>query len=346
MIKIDGRFGEGGGQILRTSLTLSVLTGQPVQINHIRANRRNPGLAPQHLTNVKALAAISHAHVTGDTLGAQSITFHPQQPPLPGHYHFDVSHVTKGGSAGSVSLILQTILLPLAMAAEPSTVTLAGGTHVAWSPSFHYLANVYLPFMTLIGIETAVTLKQYGFYPKGGGLIQADIPGNGRLLSVTIPHRGGLQAITGSALAANLPAHIAQRMANRAYNVLRPIIAAQITPQRVNSAGPGAGIFLLAQYDSALAGFTALGKKGLPADKVADAACEALLTHHKRPGAVDPFLADQIMLPLALANGQSLYTTTAVTQHLLTNAHIIRQFLPKPIHIVGELGQPGTVTIG
>lgn len=348
MIEIDGSYGEGGGQVLRTALSLSALTGQAMRITRIRAGRRNPGLAPQHLTAVQATARVCDAEVHGATIGATEVVFQPHARPRPGTYVIDVTDAAQGGSAGSVTLILQTLLLPLALAGAPSHLTLKGGTHVAWSPPFDYLADVYLPTVARMGLRVDCRLDAWGFYPVGGGQITATINGvpDGCFTPLSLDERGEVQGVRGQAVACNLPAHIAQRLANRANNVLSGAgLPAGITPRRERGAGPGAGIFLVAEYAHALAGFSALGAKGIPADKVADEACRDLLAHHANGAPVDMHLADQLLVPLALARGRSTFRTCRVTRHLLTNAWAIGQFIPARIEINGNEGEPATVVV-
>jgi RNA 3'-terminal phosphate cyclase (ATP) len=346
MIHIDGSYGEGGGQVIRTALTLAALTGQSMQIQGIRARRPNPGLAAQHLSGVLATAQIVDADVTGATIGSQSLTFRPGRPPQAGSYRLDVTEAAKRGSAGAITLLFQTIWLPLALSRGSSGLHLHGGTHVAWSPPYHYLAEVYLPTVARMGLTAQTTLDAWGFYPVGGGAFAATIPGDQQPLRLRLTERGDLLRIWGLAIAAELPAHIAQRIANRAHNVLKAEeLPVEITPQRVKSAGPGAGMFLIAEYENAVAGFSALGAQGKPSDQVADEACRDLLRHHRQGAPTDPHLADQLLLPLALTPGESIFHTSAISQHLLTNAHVIRQFLPVEISVDGEEGDPGYVRV-
>jgi RNA 3'-terminal phosphate cyclase (ATP) len=344
---IDGSQGEGGGQVLRTSLALAILTGQPVRIEHIRAGRRHPGLRPQHLTGVRAAAAICGAHLEGDELNSQTLTFAPGGPARPGRYTFDVTEVAQGGSAGSVGLVLQTVLVPLALADGESLLTLRGGTHVPWAPPVSYLEHVFLPLMAQMGVHAQLELARWGFYPAGGGEVQVTLAGRGGPLSpIVTTERGALQRIWGLAVVMNLPAHIPQRMANRASNVLAEAgLQAQVEPRRLRGAGPGAGIFLFAKYAHATAGFTAYGRKGLPAERVAEAACDEFLAHHCSGAPVDPYLADQLVLPMALAEGESRASTSQVSQHLLTNVSIARRFLAREIHVDGELGEAGMLVV-
>jgi len=346
-MKIDGSIGEGGGQVLRTALTLSALTGQPVEIVHIRAGRPNPGLQPQHLTAVQAAAAICRARVEGAELGSQMLRFWPQSPPVPGTYTFDVAEIAGRGSAGAVGLVFQTVFLPLALISGESLLTLRGGTHVPWAPSVDYLREVFLPTVARMGLEAEMELVAWGFYPAGGGEVRVRIRGrSGPLAPIALTDRGDVRRVWGRGIVSNLPAHIPQRMVDRARNLLtRAGLKADLQPLVVRGAGPGAGIFLHVQYEHALAGFTAYGRKGLPADQVAQMACQDLLTHHETGAPVDPHLADQLLLPMALAAGTSRLFTSAVTRHLLTNIAIVQAFLPVQIAVDGEEGKPGTVTV-
>ena len=227
ILEIDGSYGEGGGQVLRTALTLSALTGRPTRVHHIRAGRRKPGLAPQHLTGVLALAQVCAADVQGAAIGSTQVVFQPRSTPHPGTYIFDVAHAASGGSAGAVSLLFQTLLLPLVFG-EPcegsqpsqgscaSQLTLKGGTHVPWSPPFEYLAHVYLPTLARLGVRAECRLDGCGFYPVGGGQVTAHVDGLGSpddasraLTPLTLSERGRLKRIWGTAIACNLPAHVA-----------------------------------------------------------------------------------------------------------------------------------------
>ena len=327
---IDGSYGEGGGQILRTALTLAAITGRAIRIEKIRAGRKNPGLAAQHLTGVRAIAAVCRAHVAGDELGSQSLTFTPGGPPQPGHYRFDVAEARQGGSAGATTLVLQTILLPLTLANGDSTVVIRGGTHVAWSPPFDYVLDVWLPTLSRMGVEAGLELVRWGWYPVGQGEIRAAIKGRGtglRLSPLTLARRGELRRVWGRAVAANLPAHIPQRMADRARSLLAAAgVEAQIEPLRVRAACAGAGIFLTAEYQGVRAGFSALGARGKPSEQVAEEAVAALLAHRESGAALDQHLADQLVVPLALADGESSFSVERVTRHLTTNAWVVEQF--------------------
>jgi RNA 3'-terminal phosphate cyclase (ATP) len=338
MLVINGAHGEGGGQILRTSLALAAILTQPIRIDHIRAGRKNPGLAAQHLTAVRAAATICNARLTGDKLESTQLTFEPQCSPLAGFHEFDVAEAREGGSAGAATLVLQTVLLPLALAQNTSTLTIKGGTHVPWSPSFHYLQNVYLPMVAGLGVQASAELLAWGWYPAGGGQIKVTISGRATLIPAQKramwQERGPLKQITGIAVASSLPAHIAQRMRNRATNLLKQAaLPANIEPQRVRSVSPGAGIFLAAEYESGRAGFSALGKKGKPSEKVAEEAVNDLLAFHRGGAMLDSHLADQLILPLALSGLSGNFRVERLSQHTLTNIWVVQQFLGPLIEI-------------
>ncbi|HEY52075.1 MAG TPA: RNA 3'-terminal phosphate cyclase [Caldilineae bacterium] len=339
MIHIDGSHGEGGGQVLRSSLTLSVLTGQPLRIDNIRARRSKPGLRAQHLASVQAAAAISQAEVTGATLGSATLLFRPGRV-QPGPYRFDI------GTAGSTSLVLQTIFLPLALAAAPSTVTISGGTHVAWSPSFDYLDRQWLPALRRMGYDACLTLERAGFYPKGGGRIRAEIRPAGTLQPVELVDRGALRRVSGISASANLPEHIARRQRQQVERRLGgwvPNLAVKTVT--LSSSGPGTAVFLQAECEQGGGGFTALGRRGKPAERVADEAVDELETYLATNAAIDKHLADQLILPLVFAPGHSTFSTAAVTRHLLTNIEVVQAFLDVEIMVEGELRYPGFLRI-
>jgi RNA 3'-terminal phosphate cyclase (ATP) len=324
LLTIDGSHGEGGGQILRTALSLAMITQRAIHLVNVRSARRNPGLAPQHLSAVRAAAAISGADVVGDQLGSTELSFAPGRRPRAGSYVFDVAATAERGSAGSVTLLLQTLLLPLTLAADASTLILRGGTHVAWSPPFDGLASTYVPALRKMGFGVDVDLKRWGWYPVGGGEIVCNIAGRGSDASGgTWPRpfdaitRGALRRISGRTVAANLPAHIPQRMADRARGRLAELgVATAIEPQRVTAACAGAGIFLCAEYEALAASFSAYGRLGKPSEAVADEAVATFREHNANRAAVELHLADQLLLPLSMATGPSTFTVAYLTPHL------------------------------
>jgi RNA 3'-terminal phosphate cyclase (ATP) len=347
MLLIDGSYGEGGGQVLRTSLSLAAITGRPLRLVNIRAARRKPGLMPQHLTGVRAAARVCGAQMEGDSLGSQELTFVPGAAPQAGSYTLDVAQVAKGGSAGSVGLVAQTVLLPLALAPGTSEVTLRGGTHVPWSPVYDYLKRVYLPTLRWMGVEAKVQLVKWGWYPVGGGEVKVTVQGlppQARLEGLTLRQRGELRRVRGLSASSNLPKHVRERQEGTALHVLR---SNRVNPRfdllDAPSKGTGSVVFLWAEFDNVVAGFTALGEKGKPAERVAEEASRALLDYLHGQGALDRHLADQAVLPLALAAGPSSFTTECVTQHLLTNAWVVNQFFPGRVQIEGVEGTAGAL---
>ena len=341
MLIIDGSQGEGGGQVLRTSLSLSALTRRPFTLINIRANRSKPGLRPQHVTAVQATAAICDAQLKGVGLNSQALEFYPQTRPMGGDYRFDVAAAAQSGSAGSVTLIFQAMLWPLLFAKAPSNLSLHGGTHVPFSPSYHFLTEVTQPAFAQFGADFTLKLNDWGWYPAGGGQITAVIQPITHLQAVDFTPVS-THKVSGVAAVTNLPAHISQRMARRADNLLRQAgFVTHIQPRRERGRGPGAGLFLWLPQ----AGFASLGRKGLPADKVAETAVADLLAFVDNKAAVDKHLADQLLIPMALGHGRSTLTTNQLTQHTLTNAHLLRQWLDVSITITGDLGHSAQIQV-
>lgn len=331
MIELDGTHGEGGGQILRTALALAVALGRPVRITGVRARRPRPGLQPQHLTVVRALAAVSDAVVSGDRLDSTEVTFEPRVI-RPGDWRFDVGALK--GSAGSVSLLFQALLLPLARAGGASRLTLIGGTHVPWSPPVHYLTEVFLPALAATGVRASVELRRWGWYPAGGGEIGAVIepaPGLGGFRAEA-PEPGA--PVRGLSAVSRLPRAIAERQKKSAEERLAADgVAADIAVEEDRTAlGPGTLVFLAVR---GRAGFSALGRRGLPAERVGEAAAADFIAWRRTGAAVDRHLADQLLPFLALASTPSAYTCPAVSSHLTTVAWVVERFLPTRV----ELGQ-------
>jgi RNA 3'-terminal phosphate cyclase (ATP) len=306
----------------------------PVRIEHIRARRSNPGLRPQHLTAVQALARVCQAETAGVHPGSQDLTFRPRTP-QGGHYLFDVAEKT--GSAGAATLVAQALLPPLLKAGARATVIIKGGTHVPWSPPAHYLSHVLLPALAAMGAEVAMTLERWGWYPRGGGEIRLTIRGARPLTGVqwlTPAQSSTFQALSA---AANLPEHVARRQAARLEARLDATVPVEIIP--AGGQDPGSLVFIWGPQ----AGFSALGARGKPAVQVADEAVEAYQAFRTCGVACDRHLADQILIDLALARGPSRFTTEAVTSHLLTNVWVIEQFLGPTFEIKGALGERGEV---
>lgn len=340
MIEIDGAYGEGGGQILRSSLTLSALTMKPLHIHHIRANRQKPGLRPQHLAAVQAIAKLTDAQVSGAALDSSELALVPATLHT-GRYNFEIP------TAGALTLVYQTIFLPLCFAGGLSTLTLKGGTHVPWSPLFNYLESHWLPQMLALGFWGQLDIKQAGFYPQGGGLVAAKIRPPQELHPFVCSSRGALVKISGLSSVSNLDESIAKRQKHRALQRLYPLCT-DTKIQTLRLPAPGKGTFI--QLKAAFTGdgsacFTALGAPGKPAEQVADEAVDQLINFLETDGCVDPYLADQLLLPLLVIEGDSDFSTSQITLHLLTNAHVIEQFFPGRIKIEGAVDAPGRVFI-
>jgi RNA 3'-terminal phosphate cyclase (ATP) len=334
MLKIDGSYGEGGGQILRTALTLACITSTPIEVEQIRANRAQGGLRPQHLMCLKAAADICDADVTGDYVGSERLTFFPGKQVKPGTYHWDIK------TAGSLSLLLQTVMLPLALANGASEVKVSGGTHVPMSPSAHYLRDVYAPMLIQSGAELSLNLNRLGWYPRGQGEMSLNLEGWAQLQGQDLLERGELERIFGYGIASNLPAHIPQRLVNHAERQLNDLqTPLDLRPIRDNTAlGKGAAMCLVAEYANGRAGFSLLGEQGYPAEKVAEEVSINLQLFHLSNASVDEHLADQLVLVLALAQGESQFITQTITDHLRTNIWVIQQFLPREIHLDESTG--------
>ena len=318
MLTIDGDMGEGGGQILRTSLTLSLCLGQPFRIVHIRARRKNPGLQPQHLVAVKAAAAIGRADVHGAGLGAQEIVFEPHQL-TPGDYRFDI------GTAGSTSLVLQTLLPALLTAPAPSRLTLLGGTHNPLAPPYEYLDYVYLPLLRRMGARVTAKLEQAGFYPIGGGCITIKVDPVARLQPLTLLERGKIKSITAHALLANLAEHIAQRELHILETALQLDSAQLHTHLLPDTKGQGNALILVIESEHCSEVISAIGRRGLRAEIVAQQVVNEAHQYLNAEVPVGRHLADQILLPLVLA-GSGCYWTLPLDSHTRTNIDVIRSF--------------------
>ena len=345
LIEIDGSYGEGGGQILRTSLALSAIFKKPVAIHHIRSKRNKPGLRPQHLKGVEALAQITGAKVEGCRIGSREVTFLPQEI-CPGDYEFEVGNGKR--SAGSVTLLLQALLPVLCLAKHPSHVNLMGGTHVAWSPPFHYVSEILFPALSAMGVCSEAKIERWGWYPTGGGVVRVGIQPHSRLIPVKWLDRGTLKRVRGLSAIANLPRHVAERQRDYAVKQLRGQmdVDAEITLlEDVPAQGIGAFFFLIAESEKMVAGFSSLGERGKRAEEVAKEAVDALKDYIDSEACIDSHLADQLLVFMALAGGESSFTTHRVTDHLVTNLWVIQKFVDLRVSLSGEVGQRGRVDI-
>jgi len=344
LLIIDGSYGEGGGQILRSALTLSILLEKPFRIHNIRVGRSKPGLQRQHLTAVQACQELSKAEVNGAELGSSEIEFHPKQIQH-GNLKFDT------GTAASTVLIFQGLALPLAFGSSSTNLEIVGGTNNPLAPSTLYLQQVFLPTVKRMGFDASLRVEKYGWYPKGGGLLSANITPIKRLNSINILNRGNLTKLYGIALISNLPKHIAEREKKQCLKRLfdfNPDLEknTKVEILEAPSIGQGTELFLQAEYENTISGFVSLGEIGKPAEKLADEVCRDFINFHESGATVEPHLADQILLYLALAEGKSEFITSKISNHLLTNTWLIHQFIPKAnIVIEGKKGEKGKITI-
>jgi len=340
MLEIDGSCGEGGGQILRTSLSLSCMLHMPFRMFNIRKRRRKPGLMPQHLACIQALAHISQAETEGASINSKEITFIPGEITA-GDYLFDI------GTAGSTSLLLQALLPPLLFSSKrSSTITLLGGTHVPFSPPFDYIREIFLHALRALGIRLDVSLERYGFYPKGGGRIRADIPPAGDVRPMNVEERGDFSKISVTSGVADLPLSIAARQSETVKRLLKNShLQAASREFSVQAYGKGTFIFLQSEAEHAVAGFSSLGAVGKKAEQVGEEAAGDFLQYAASGAGIDPHLADQLILYLSCIPGESLFTTSLITEHLLTNLRITEQFTGFAYSVQGSAGTPGKVRI-
>jgi RNA 3'-terminal phosphate cyclase (ATP) len=343
MIEIDGSYGEGGGQILRTALSLSCLFKKPFRIFNIRKGRKKPGLMPQHLTSIRAAQLVSDAEVSGDHKGSTELLFLPNKI-KGGDFFFDI------GTAGSTSLVLQTIIPALIFSNEKTTITLRGGTHVSFSPSFHYLAGVFASFLKRIGIEIDLSIESYGFYPKGGGKIRANIFPAKEIKPLRLTERGSMLRLIGYSGVGNLPLSIAERQRNalseKIYSQIKDLgCPLDIELLNVSTPGQGTFIFLQSESENSVAGFTSIGERGKRAEAVGEDAATDFIRYHSTDAALDPHISDQIILYLSICKEESAFTTSRITEHLITNLWVIGLFHEYRHSVEGEIGKPGTVRI-
>ncbi len=337
-IAIDGSSGEGGGQILRAALALSVATGQPFEMTKIRERRPVPGLRPQHVTAVRAATLVSGAKVGGAFDGSPDLRFEPG-PVRAGDFRFEIA------TAGAATLVLQTIVPPLATAGEPSTVEITGGTHVSASPSFHYLARHWAAVVERLGLFARFDLARAGFYPPGGGEVRATVEPWTRPAALTLETRGPLVAIRGLSGSGRLKG-VAERQRDgardRLWEALR--LEAEWEIAEVPAASPGSFLLLEAVFEESRAAFAFLGEKGRRAEVLGDRAARRLLKFLEGEGAVDEHLADQLAVPLALAKGGGRVSTDHVTDHLVTVAGVLSLF-GFGARTWGRVGGPGGLEV-
>ena len=317
-MRIDGSAGEGGGQVLRTSLSLSALTGQPFRMVNVRARRRRPGLLRQHLTALEAAAAIAGASVEGAAIGSGEVVFRPGSV-QPGHHAFSV------GTAGSATLVLQTVLPPLLVAAAPSTLALEGGTHNPMAPSFDFLERVFLPLVRRMGARVDVSLDAHGFYPAGGGRFRATVVPCAALAPMELVERGEVRGRRARAVVSALPRAIAEREL-RVVGELLGWDESRLVAETVTSRGPGNAVAIEIESERVTEVFTGFGERGVRAEVVAGRAAAEALEYLASGAPVGHHLADQLLLPLAVAGGGA-FRSLQPSLHARTQAEIIRLFL-------------------
>lgn len=327
-LQLDGSEGEGGGQILRTALSLSICTGTPFRIVNIRAKRKTPGLMRQHLTAVQAAAEICGATVEGGRAGSQSLSFAPG-PIRGGNYRFSI------GTAGSCTLVFQTILPALLRADAPSRVELHGGTHNPLAPPFHFLERAFLPLLRRMGAEVSLELQRCGFYPAGGGEFIAHI-NPAPLVPLTLDEPGPRRHAYAESFIAALPLHIARRELEVVGKRMGWPAERLLMRGLSNDQGPGNALLITLEQENVTEVFAGFGEKGVTAEAVAERTAKEALRYLASGAAVGPHLADQLLLPLALAGGGS-FTASALSRHAVTNAEVIRRFLDIDIR-TEELG--------
>lgn len=328
MWTIDGSEGEGGGQILRTALSLSLVTGTPFRIHRIRKHRRRPGLLRQHLTAVNAAAAVGAAEVTGAEMLSEEVTFHPSG--LVGG-----EHIFKIGSAGSTTLVLQTILPALLQAKDPSTIVLEGGTHNPMAPPFEFLEHAYLPILSRMGASVTAMLERPGFHPAGGGRMRVLVKPAERLKPISLDHRGEILRTRAIAKVANLPPSIAMRELSAARRLLgwdpscfRPEVLR-------DNVGPGNVLNIFVQSEHVTEVFTGFGERGVRAELVGERAAREAMGYLEAGVPVGEHLADQLLLPMVLA-GKGSFRTVPASSHAVTHAELLTRLIGAKIRMEAE----------
>jgi len=324
-ITLDGSQGEGGGQILRTALALSVVTGRPFRIHHIRSGRPKPGLMRQHLACVEAAARIGSAQIEGAALGSQELTFAPGTP-VPGQHTFRIA------GAGSTMLLMQAVLPPLLLADKPSELILEGGTHNPFAPPFPFIDRAFLPLVRRIGFDVEAALEIPGFHPNGGGRCRVSIRPAHPLSVLNLETPVSEPKLSALACLAGLPRIIAERELASVQQRL-PLSADRCTIENhPKTLGPGNSLHVIAETDGFANVFTGFGAPRVRSEEVAESAVAAAETFLSHDAAVDEHLADQLLLPLVLGRG-GRFITTEPSNHTRTNIEVIHQFLPSRIHI-------------
>jgi len=346
LIEIDGSMLEGGGQILRMSIAISAVSGVPVKVFNIRAKRSNPGLRPQHMTAIKAVAELVDARVEGLRVGSRELTFIPRTI-RGGRFSFDI------GTAGATTLVLQSLMPASAYAPSPVDVEVKGGTNNPMAPPIDYVERVLIPMLSRMGYRCRLSLLRRGFYPRGGGIIRLHVDPVKALEPIELSEGGRVVRVTGVAYSCRLPGHIVDRMARSAEAKLREAGLRDVEIEREAlqpdspkcSMDPGCGILLVAETDrGALIASDSLGERGKPAERVGEEAARSLIDQVKAGAAVDKHMGDQLLIYMALAKGTSRIRVAELTLHAATCVELLRRLLNVRIEVEGELGRPALIT--
>jgi RNA 3'-terminal phosphate cyclase (ATP) len=336
-IEIDGSEGEGGGQILRSALALALVTGRPFRLHKVRAGRPKPGLLRQHLAALEAAQAVGAADVTGDAIGSTEITFAP-------HALEGGTHSFAVGGAGSATLVLQTVLVPLLHARTPSRIRIDGGTHNPWAPPYDFLERSFLPLLARMGARVASTLERRGYYPAGGGRIHVEVEPCATWLPLALPQRGAVLTRRTRILLANL----SPRIAAAEEGVLRRLLPGELWPvehvREDDGRGPGNVVLLEVSCEHVHAVVSAFGDRAVRSDTVVQTAVDELRAWHAADVPVDTHLADQLLLPLALGAGGT-FRTLLPSLHTRTNARVIERFLPDVAISFEDTGSTSTIRV-
>jgi RNA 3'-terminal phosphate cyclase (ATP) len=340
LIELDGSEGEGGGQILRSALTLSMMTGKPFKLINIRANRSKPGLQPQHLMCVRAASTICEGNYKGGSIGSAVLYFEPGKV-KPGKYTFNI------GTAGTTSLVLQTIYLPLALRCEQlSEIVVTGGTHTLHAPCYHFLETTWASYMARLGIKIELKMIRPGFYPRGGGEIHSIVHPCPQVHGLTLTAKAEITTAGGFSAYAGLPESVGRRQSRRMSVKLKSQgIESHIPLEEWQAANPGTVAAIIFRQTPVPTLFFGLGERGKPAEAVADDAANEALAFRDTNGPVDPHSADQLLLPLVFTRSASRYRTSQITRHLTTNIKTVRKFVDRSIELDAEEGDAGTVQV-
>lgn len=338
-IIIDGSYGEGGGQILRTSLALSAATGKPIKIVNIRSKRKNPGIQHQHFTAVRALATLSNAEVKGLKIGSTELVFKPREL-VSGEFKFDV------GTAGSVMLVAQAVLPVLPFIPGEAVLEISGGTDVPGAPTFDYFRGVVVPMLKMVGFDIEIEILRRGYYPRGGGLIRIKSKNSANKLSpVHMLNCGKVSEFNIVSIAHRLPKHVAERQASSSLNLLKKSFESSVfhvwyetdeNSPNLASLDPGSSVAVIAKCENSIMGADSLGARGKPAEEVGREASQKLIEDLSTGAAVDRHLSDMLPPLLALVKGKSVFRGAKLTLHAVTNIEIVRKILEPRIILERE----------